>query len=254
MATKLPELREAVRISLGDDAASPTVFTDDDAIDIWLRQGIRVVSRKRPLYTNTPLTPVDGQVRYDAPARIKTLLRVVKLYSAGSTGEYEYEAVYEPAQGKIHLTDTGDFSLPSGEDLTVEYTAEYIVPTDDNTDTDVPDKFLDAVRLYAVAEGLKWQARQILSQNQGVISFTVGRYAEKGTDPIKTLRNEAKECMAEMDEILGTNEPGIEFSRGNSSTTTRRAPSLTGAVHDEHGWTGEEDLTYMRTNAPGGTQ
>lgn len=245
---KLPEFRESIRLELGDDAVNPEVFTEDDLLDHWIIQGVLELSRLKPLFTTTTFIVAANTFRYDAPAGLKTLIRVARISDSVFDDEYEVEAVYEPARDKIHLTDFS--GVATGEELTVEYTKEYTVPTE-TVDTDVPDRFIEAINLYATAQGLAWLARRATFKSRGILEFAVGRYSQKGTDSTKVILDEMKERMDRFRAIIGADEPAIEFSGANSGNPLRRSPSLTGVPLTEEGWGDSDDTSGMRSHSPG---
>jgi len=226
MARTLKQFRHELREELGDVPSSPAIFTNDDQLDRWTLNGVRKASEIRPEYATSTFTPSMNVVRYAAPARMIRLDRVVWLPTP-PWGERVYAAVYEPHRDKIRLIDEGwSFGLPAGEVLTIEFARYHTEPTRDVASS-IPSQYEDAVLYFAVETGQRWLARRLAAGNRGVMSFTRGRYAEKGSETITALDNLAKQACAQANEILGAGDPALEASAGR--VAKHRVPASPGS-------------------------
>jgi hypothetical protein len=213
MARTLKEFRHDLREELADNPNSPVLFTNEDQLNRWTLNGVRKASEIRPLYATTTFTPQINVVRYAAPAGMIRLDRVVWLPTP-PWNERVYGAVYEPHRDQIRIIDQGwSIELPAGEVLTIEYVMYHTEPTRDTVST-LPDQYEDAVLYYATESGLRWLARRLAAGNEGVLSFTRGRYSEKGGDTVTGLDKLAKQANGQAREILGADDPALILSKG----------------------------------------
>ncbi len=215
MGRTLKEFRLDCRQELGEAVASaPTLFTNDDQLNRWIKQAVRTISRIRPQYLTTTITPAANTVRYAAPVGLIRLDRVAWIPASSIRSERVFDAVFEPHKNEIHLLHLGrHIPLPTGEVLTVEYTAQHTQP-EQAVASSIPDRYEDAVLYYVSAVGLGWMARKLASGNRGVLIFTRGRYKEEGDKIVAALHEDAKEAIMQAREILNADEPAISETAG----------------------------------------